>query len=70
MNLDMIAPIAANNVVEFTLEARGDATSVTWAMHGPVPFPAKVMHVIFDVDKMVGGDFETGLASLKAAAEK
>jgi hypothetical protein len=39
-------------------------------MQGPVPYLAKIMHVFFDVDKMVGGDFEAGLAKLKAVAEK
>ena len=45
-------------------------TDVRWAMHGPTPYLGKVMHTIFDMDKMVGGDFEAGLAALKAAAEK
>jgi hypothetical protein len=30
----------------------------------------KIIHVIIDMDKMVGGDFEDGLANLKALAEK
>jgi hypothetical protein len=70
IDLHMQAPLESRNVVEFTLAPRGGATDVTWAMHGPVPFPAKVMHVLFDIDKMVGGDFEAGLAKLKALAEK
>jgi hypothetical protein len=39
-------------------------------MEGPTPFFAKIFHVFLDMDKMVGGDFETGLANLKAASEK
>ncbi len=70
LKLDMIKPIAAHNTVDFTLEPRGGETLVTWAMRGDVPYLAKVVHMLFDVDKMVGGDFESGLASLKAAAEK
>jgi uncharacterized protein YndB with AHSA1/START domain len=70
INLDMIKPIAAHNIVEFTLEPRADSTNVTWVMTGQVPFLAKIAHVFFNVDRMVGGDFETGLASLKALAEK
>jgi uncharacterized protein YndB with AHSA1/START domain len=70
LKLDMIKPFAAHNVVEFTLEPKGDATDVTWAMNGHTPLLAKVVHVFFDMDKMVGGDFDAGLASLKAAAEK
>lgn len=70
INLDMIKPIAAHNIVEFTLEPRADSTNVTWAMTGQVPFMAKVAHVFFNMDRMVGGDFEAGLASLKTLAEK
>ncbi len=70
INLDMLKPIEAHNIVEFTLEPKGNGTDVTWAMHGSVSYPAKVMHSIFNMDKMVGSDFETGLANLKAVAEK
>jgi len=69
MKLDFVKPFEAHNVVEFTLAPNGDATEVTWAMNGPVPFMAKVVHVIFDMDSMVGKDFEAGLANLKALAE-
>jgi len=46
------------------------ATKVTWAMHGPMPYMAKVMSTFFDMDKMVGTDFETGLQNLKVYAER
>jgi hypothetical protein len=39
-------------------------------MRGEVPYCAKIIHVFLDVDRMVGQDFEAGLNSLKAAAEK
>jgi carbon monoxide dehydrogenase subunit G len=70
IKLDMIKPFAAHNQVEFRLEPSGDVTDVTWAMNGYTPYLAKVMHVFIDVDRMVGQDFEAGLASLKAIAEK
>ena len=70
IKLDFVRPFDAHNVVEFTLEPRGDATNVTWAMQGPVPYMAKVVHVIFNMDRMVGDDFAAGLANLKAIAEK
>ena len=70
LNLDFTKPFEAHNIVEFTLEPRGGATIVTWAMHGPTPFLGKVMHVFIDVDRMVGADFETGLANLKTLAER
>jgi carbon monoxide dehydrogenase subunit G len=70
MNLDFISPWEAHNIVEFTLEPKGDTTNVTWAMHGPAPFMAKVMHVFINMDRMVGDDFEAGLGNLKTLAEK
>lgn len=39
-------------------------------MEGDSPFISKFMGVIFNLDKMIGTDFETGLASLKVRAEK
>jgi hypothetical protein len=70
INLDFVKPFEAHNIAEFTLETRGDSTNVTWAMHGPLPYIAKVMHVFLNMDSMVGKDFETGLANLKAVTEK
>lgn len=70
LNLDFTKPFEAHNIVEFTLEPRGGATIVTWSMHGPTPFLAKVMHVFINFDRMVGADFETGLANMKALAER
>ena len=70
IDLDMIKPFAASNKVEFTLVPNGDSTAVTWEMEGGVPYFAKIIHVFFDMDQMVGKDFEAGLANLKAGAEK
>jgi Polyketide cyclase / dehydrase and lipid transport len=71
MSLVMTAPMACDNVIDFTLSPQGPgSTDVTWAMRGPCPFLGKLMGVIFNMDKMVGRDFETGLASLKAIAER
>jgi hypothetical protein len=70
MKLEFIKPFAARNVVEFTLEPKGPATDITWAMHGPSPYISKVMDVVFSIDRMCGRDFEAGLANLKALVEK
>ncbi len=70
INLDFVKPFEAHNIVEFTLDAKGNATDVTWAMHGRSPYIAKVMGIFFNMDSMVGKDFETGLANLKAVTEK
>jgi len=70
INLDFVKPFEAHNQVEFMLTNEGAGTRVTWAMHGPVPYVSKIIHLFFNIDKMVGGDFEAGLANLKAQAEK
>ena len=70
LKLDFLKPFEAHNTVELTLSPAGDVTNVTWAMQGPTPYFAKIIHVFMDMDSMVGKDFEAGLANLKAAAEK
>ena len=45
-------------------------TRVNWAMHGPLGLMQRVMHIFFNMEKMVGPDFERGLANMKALAEK
>ncbi len=70
IKLDFIKPFEGHNTAEFTLQPQGDATLVTWAMYGPAPFVSKLMGLFFNMDQMIGKDFETGLASLKAATEK
>lgn len=69
-NLHFISPFEAHNMATFTLASQGENTQVTWAMEGPSPYISKVMCTIFSMDKMVGPDFEAGLADLKALAEK
>jgi uncharacterized protein YndB with AHSA1/START domain len=70
IKLDFLQPFEAHNVAEFAIDGAGGAANVTWAMHGPRPFMMKVMCLFFSMDKMVGKDFETGLANMKAAAEQ
>jgi carbon monoxide dehydrogenase subunit G len=70
MKLDMIKPMEGHNRIEFTLKPQGEATMVTWAMSGESAYLAKVIGVVMNMDKMVGGEFEKGLADLKSLAEK
>lgn len=70
LKLDFIRPFEASNTVEYRLEPKGTATQVSWDMHGPMLFVSKVMCVFVDIDKLIGKDFETGLANLKTLAEK
>ncbi len=68
--LEFKKPMTTANRVEFTLVPQASATTVTWTMSGPMPFMSKLMSVFMSFDKMVGPDFEAGLANLKALAEK
>ena len=70
INLDFVKPFTAHNKVEYTLQPKGDTTDVTWAMYGDSPYISKLMGVFFNFDKLVGNDFETGLANIKTIAEK
>jgi hypothetical protein len=69
MSLQFDKPMKANNHVVFTLQPQGSATEVTWEMTGTYGFVHKMMGVVFNFDKMVGAEFEKGLAALKAQAE-
>jgi uncharacterized protein YndB with AHSA1/START domain len=69
MALDMYEPFEGHNTVEYTLSANGGSTDVTWAIHGRQPYMGKVMSLFMNCDKMIGKDFEVGLANLKALSE-
>ena len=69
IKLDFIKPFEGHNVTEFRFNPSGGATNVTWTMDGPSNYFSKVMCVFIDMDKMIGRDFEAGLASMKSVAE-
>lgn len=68
--LEFLKPFTATHTAEFTFKPAGNQTAVTWSMSGQNNFIAKALHLVFDMDKMVGGDFEAGLASLKTIVDK
>ena len=70
IKLEFIKPFESHNVAKFTIAPQGDATNVTWAMYGPAAYITKLMGTFMNMDKMIGNDFEAGLASLKTLAEK
>ena len=71
IQLDFLKPFEAHNLTDFTLEPQpGGGTRVNWDLHGPMPYLSKLMCVFVSMDKMVGKDFEQGLANLKTVAEK
>lgn len=70
LSLDFYKPMQFHNKGEFILKPNGDSTDVTWAMFGPQPFMGKVMGTFINMDKLIGKDFEAGLANMKQIAEK
>jgi uncharacterized protein YndB with AHSA1/START domain len=71
IKLDFIAPIEGHNTAEFVLRhAPSGKTEVIWLMHGPSPYMTKVMDTLIGMDRMIGKDFETGLANMKTIAER
>lgn len=69
IDLEFIKPFAAKNVTDFSFKPDGDKTNVTWTMAGKNNFMAKGFNLVMNIDKMVGGDFEKGLAQLKTVSE-
>lgn len=67
--LDFEKPFKSRNTTTFVLEPEGEATRVRWTMTGPNIGLTKLMGIVASMDKMIGKDFEKGLARLKAAAE-
>ena len=69
LKLEFMKPFAATNTATFTFKPEGDKTAVTWSMEGKNNYMAKALHLVMNMDKMVGDEFEKGLADMKAAAE-
>ena len=69
VDLEFLKPFKATNVTTFDLVPAGDATDVTWTMTGTRNPVMGLMGRLF-FDKAIGRDFERGLASLKAEAER
>lgn len=69
IKLEFYKPFAATNMAEFTFTPDGDRTVVTWSMTGEKNFMAKAIHLFVSMDRMIGGQFEKGLAEMKAITE-
>ena len=67
---EFFRPFKATNTATFTFTPEGDGTMVNWAMDGCNGFVSKAFHMLMDMDKLVGADFERGLAAMKDQAEQ
>jgi len=70
IKLDFSKPITGHNRAAFTFQPVANDTEVTWSMDGPSPYIAKLMGLFFNMDQLIGRDFETGLGNLKSVSEK
>lgn len=69
IKLEFLKPFASTSDTKWNLSPEGDGTKITWSMDGTNNFMGKVMSLFMDMDKMIGKDFERGLAKLKQVAE-
>jgi len=69
IKLEFLKPFEATNTATFTFQKTPEGTKTTWAMDGRNNFVGKAMSLVMNMDKMIGPDFERGLASMKMLAE-
>jgi uncharacterized protein YndB with AHSA1/START domain len=69
IKLEFLKPFKATNTAEFTFKPEGEQTVVTWAMTGENNFTGKAVGLVTNMDRMVGGQFEKGLARMESVVE-
>jgi ribosome-associated toxin RatA of RatAB toxin-antitoxin module len=67
IRLEFTKPFKAVNPTTFTFTPSGSGTQVTWTMTGENKGIGKIFALFMNMDKMVGADFEKGLAALAGA---
>ena len=69
VKLEFFKPFTATNTADFTFKPEGNQTVVSWSMFGDKNFMAKAIHLVMNMDKMIGGQFDKGLAAMKSIVE-
>ena len=69
VKLEFVKPFAGTSVAEFSFKPDGERTLVTWSMTGDKNFIAKAIHLVMNMDRMIGDQFDKGLAAMKTVAE-
>ena len=69
VRLDFLKPLPNTSTAEFTFRPQGNQTAVTWSMTGTNNFMAKAIHLVINMERMIGGQFDRGLADMKSAVE-
>ncbi len=70
IKLEFLSPFETTNETTFVIAADGAGSRLTWLMKGRHGFVGRAMSIFMDMDKMIGPDFEKGLASLKVELER
>lgn len=70
LDLRFTAPFRSTSACTFRLTDDAGRTRVLWSMTSPQNLASRVMGVFINMDKLIGGDFDKGLAKLKAAVER
>jgi hypothetical protein len=66
---DFVKPFVGTSYSDFTLKPEGSSTSVSWSMFGENDFIGKAMCLFISMDKVLGGEMDKGLASIKQLVE-
>jgi len=69
IRLEFFKPFQATNLAEFTFTPAGSGTTVSWSMSGKNGFLGKLIGTLMNCDKMIAGQFDQGLAAMKAIVE-
>jgi uncharacterized protein YndB with AHSA1/START domain len=69
LRMDWKEPMEGTSTVDFTFKPEGARTLVTWHIYGTNDYRGKVMCLFMNMDRMIGGQFELGLANLKTLVE-
>jgi hypothetical protein len=69
IKLDFIRPFESTCTSQFNFQPEAGQTQVTWSMYGENNYISKAFTIFCNMEKMVGPDFEKGLAQMKAVVE-
>lgn len=69
IQIEFFKPFKGTHTIEFTFKPEENHTVVTWSMFGKNTFMGKTIGLFMNMNQMIGGKFEEGLAELKALVE-
>lgn len=70
VKMEFLKPFKGLGTTEFVFTPNANGTTVAWSMTGEKGLLGKFMHLVMDMDKMIGGNYDKGLADLKILSEQ